>query len=203
MRDTTTAFRTEKNKEQNRPVFLYSIWDYDGAGSNLHFAGADEDITFGGITYQAFAIRHEAVGENSSGEIDSVKVVMGNVNLVAQSYLENYDFRGKKMTIKMVWRDLLDDDTAYIEDVYFIDSYTATQSEVVITLKSKLDILDVQLPMRMYARDYCQWKFKSAECGYSGSETSCNKRLQRCRELGNVHRFGGFPGIPSKRLFIA
>jgi len=35
----------------------------------------------------------------------------------------------------------------------------------------------------------------SGRCGYTGSETSCNRSLARCEELLNQLRFGGFPGV--------
>ena len=121
-----------------------------------------------------------------------------------QAYLEDdetYTFRGKKVTIKRVWRDQLGDGDAYTDDVYYIDSYSADQNNVTFTLTSKFDVLDVELPARKYSRNYCAWKFKSTECGYAGTETVCNKTLTRCRVLENQLRFGGFPAVPSKRIY--
>ena len=202
VRQASGPFKSEKNKEANSPIFLYTIYDYDGLGTDLRFCGWSSDVTYDGQVYTAIPVRHEAVGSNSAGEIDSVKLVLGNADRSLQSYLENYDFRGKKVSIKLVWADLLDDNTAFIEDIFYINSYVADEEKVVVNLKSKLDVLDVMIPCRIYVRDYCQWEFKSPECGYSGSETSCSKRLSRCRELGNVSRFGGFPSVPSKRIYI-
>jgi len=202
MRNIDTTFKTEKNKQENRPVFLYTVYNYDGEGNNLYFAEYDQDVVYNGITYQKFPITHEYIAENTQGEIDAVKVKLANISRLIQAYLEQYDFRGKKVSIKMVWADQLDDPDAYIEDIYYIDSITADQDNVEFTLTSKFDVLDLELPTRRYSRNYCSWKFKSSECGYTGPETSCNKTLQRCRELGNVKRFGGFPSIPSKRIFV-
>ena len=202
MRELNDTFKQEKNKAENQPVFLYTIYDYDNAGSNLYFAEYDSDVTYGGITYQRFPLRHEFVSENSKGEINAVKVRLSNVSRLIQAYLENYDFRGKKVSIKMVFANELSDPDAYIEDIFYIDSYTAMQEEVEFTLAGKFDVLSFELPGRRYSRNYCSFKFKSAECGYSGAETSCNKTLQRCRELGNQRRFGGFPAVPSRRIFV-
>jgi hypothetical protein len=41
----------------------------------------------------------------------------------------------------------------------------------------------------------CQWTFKSPMCGYVGPETNCNKKKERCQELGNFERHGGRSGI--------
>jgi phage-related protein len=101
----------------------------------------------------------------------------------------------------MVWSNQLADTDAYIEEQYFIDSYISSEDAVEFTLSSKFDVLDIVIPAGTYLRGYCRWKFKSTECAYAGAETSCNKTLARCRVLANQVRFGGFPSIPSDRIY--
>lgn len=201
MRDINATFLSEKNKKENRPIHLYTIEDYDGSGSALRFAEWSTDIVFGGQTYQKFPIKFVSISENNRGQIDTVQIVLANVSRLIQSYLEDFDFGGKKVTIRTVWENQLSDSSAYIDDIYYIDSYTADQDSVTFNLSGKLDILDVQLPRRTYSRNFCGWRFKSTECGYGGSETTCNKTKQRCKQLINFQRFGGFPSIPSNRQF--
>ncbi len=203
MRSTSSNFIAEKNKDKNRPIFLYTIVDYDGNGNNLYYAEWDEDVTFGGITYQKFPITHEYISENAEGQIDTLKVKVANVNRLIGAYLEEYDaFRGKEVRIKLVFYDRLDDPDAYLEDVYYVDEVVVNEEVVEFTLSSKFDLLQETLPRRRFYRNFCQWKFKSTECGYTGTETSCNKTLQRCKELGNEARFGGFPSIPKRGVYI-
>jgi len=77
-------------------------------------------------------------------------------------------------------------------------------TDVTFTLTSKFDILSVNLPARKYSRNYCGWKtLGCTECGYGGAETECNKTLTRCRVLANSGRFGGFPSIPSRKLWTS
>lgn len=202
MRTPHADFIEEKNKQESSPIRLYTIEDYDGGGNNLNLAENDEDVVFDSVTYSKFPITCERISENTQGEIDTVNIVLSNVSQVIGGHLHSYDFRGKKVTIKTVWRDHLDEPDAVIEDIYYIDSYVADLKNVAFTLTSKFDLLDVELPARKYNRTYCSWKFKSVQCGYGGAETSCNRSLQRCRELDNTIRFGGFPSVPSRRLFI-
>lgn len=202
MRDLDNTFITEKNKKENQPIYLYTVEDYDGASNDLNFAGYDTDITFDGITYSRFPISHEQIGENTQGEIDVVRVIVSNITRLIQGYLELYDFRGKKVTIKTVFANQLGDSDVYLNSIYYIDSYSANQDKVTFELTSKFDVLDLELPARRYSRNYCAWKFKSTECGYSGGETECNKTLTRCRVLANQERFGGFPSVPSRRIYI-
>ena len=176
-------FNQQANALQNKPIHLYTVYDYDGASSNLYFAEYDTDITFNGITYVRFPISYDTVGENNRGQIDQVSVTISNVSRLIQGYLEQYDFRGKKVSIKTVWADALGDTDNLVEDTFFIDSYSSDENNVGFMLTSKFDVLDLSLPLRSYSRNYCQWKFKGTECGYAGGETSCNKTKQ----IGRAH----------------
>ena len=200
-RDVNATFRNEKAKKENAPIFLYMLKEYDGV-DDLNFAGFDQDVTYNGTVYTRFPIRHEFVAENNQGQIDQVKITLANVSRLIEFYLEQYDFRGKKVIIRTVWADQLLDPDAYIDDVFYIDNYTADQSNVEFTLTGKFDVLGIDLPARRYARNYCVWKFKSAECGYAGAELTCDKTQQRCKQLENYQRFGGFPSVPTRRIYI-
>jgi lambda family phage minor tail protein L len=199
--DTNSVFIGEKNLQENRPVFLYRVTEYNGT-DDLLLAAHDEDVTFDGETYTKFPITHESVSDNSRGEIDSVAVRISNVSRLIQSYLESYDWRGKKVTITQVFLDQLADADAKISFVLYIDNYKASEADVEFQLTTRFDVIDVMLPLGAYNRNYCRWKFKSTECGYVGAESVCNKTKQDCRDnKDNVVRFGGFPSIPQRRLF--
>jgi phage-related protein len=143
MRTVDAAFTTEKNKASNQPIFLYTIYDYDGSSTNLYFAEYDTDIKYPaitGITYIKYPITHDYVSENTSGEIDSVKVRISNVSREIQAYLETYDLRGKKVVIKIVFANQLADADVYLNDTYYIDSYTADQQVIEFTLSGKMEV---------------------------------------------------------------
>lgn len=201
--DLPNDFKIEKNKDINSPIYLYSIIDFDGVGSDLNFCAWGDNVTFDDVEYTAFPISHNEVGENSQGEIDSVKVTVSNISRVIQSYLEEYDFSGKKCRIRQVWSTLLADADNKLDFIYFIDSYTADQNVVEFLLLPKTDVLALELPNGAYTRNYCRWRFKGDECGYAGGETVCNRSKQRCKELGNFRRFGGFPSVPSQSIYVA
>lgn len=206
MKTTDAIFIAEKNKAQNRPIFLYTIHNYDGAGANLRFAEWSADVTFDSLIYTRFPIKHQFIKSNNQGSIDSVQITLGNVSRLIQAYLEQYDFRGIKVKIRMVFADQLADATAYIDEVYYIDSYSADEANVNFNLSSKFDVMDVELPNRRYMRSYCAWKFKGTECKYAGATATCNKTEAACRAMAggsNIVNFGGFPGIPTSPIFVA
>lgn len=202
MRTINSTFKTEKNKSSNQPIRLYVIEDYDGSGSKLYFAEWDADITFNGITYTRFPITIDSISENNRGAIDNVQLTVSNISRLIQSYLEDYDLRGKRVVIRTVWANQLADTNAVIEEAYYIDSYTADQANVTLMLRSKFDVLDVQIPLRRYSRNYCHWRFKGAECGYAGGEMTCNKTKSDCKTRNNYSRFGGFPSIQSNPTYL-
>lgn len=201
MIELTADFILEKNKLSNKPIHLYEVVAFDGTNSLL-FAGYDDDVVFNGKTYLKFPITHEAVGDNTTGEIDNVVVKVANVSQFIQNKLESYDLRGKKVIITLVFANLLNNALNCIEHSYYIDSYTAGVEMAEFNCTSKFDLMKVELPARKYWRNYCTWKFKSTECGYAGEETVCNKTFQRCKVLANEERFGGFPSIPSRQVYV-
>ena len=203
MRDLDPTFISEKNKEENRPIFLYKIYDYDGQSNDLLFAEWHEDISFKEENYQKFPIKHKFIGENIQGSIDVLEITLCNISRLIQAYLEQYDWRGKKVLIRRVWEDQLNDPDAYMDDIFYVDQIEANQNDVKVTLSSKFDVLDIELPLERFSRTHCRYKdFKGTRCGYSGEEDSCNRTWQKCKELENYKRFGGFPSIPSRRLII-
>jgi len=202
MKPLAPALISEKNKVKNAPIFLYTVHDYDGDGHNLNFAAYDVDVVFAGTTYTRFPIAHEAISENSNGQIDSLKIRVANVNRQIQGYLEIYDLRGKQVDIITVFSGYLNNAAYKAVDTFYIDSVTADQNAVEFAVSSKFDVLDVTIPQRKFIRSFCGWKFKGTECAYVGAATACNKTATVCRALGNYSRFGAFPSVPQQRTYI-
>jgi hypothetical protein len=66
---------------------------------------------------------------------------------------------------------------------------------------------DLQLTSRMpgqssagmvgrYVSQLCVLVFKGRRCGYAGSETVCDRTMDRCQALSNFQRYGGWPSVP-------
>lgn len=98
-------------------------------------------------------------------------------------------------------------------EIYYVDRKTAENREVVeFELVSSFDLASVRAPKRQCIGNICQWRYRSVECGYTGSsyydafdrpvssqtEDVCGKRLTSCilRFGENAELpFGSFPGI--------
>jgi lambda family phage minor tail protein L len=202
MRSLDADFISRKNAKENKPIFLYHIHEYDGS-NDLFLAEYDADVTFDSQVYTRFPIKHEHIEDTSQGQINGVKVIVANVNRLFQAYVEAYDFRGKQVDIIHVWADKLDDPYAKMVDTFFIDGYSCDEKTIAFNLTSKMDVIELQLPARRYLRTHCYWKFKGTECAYAGAEASCNRTFQRCKELANQERFGSFPSIPFRNIYVA
>jgi lambda family phage minor tail protein L len=205
MKAVVDEFIQQKNKvgEKITPIYLYAIQYDELANAWLRYSGAGIDVTFDGYLYKKYAITHSTIGENLSGKIDKVTLSISNITREMQYYLNTYNnLRKCKVTIKLAWLENLDNPFCFIEDTYSIEDCHSTPKQVDFTLASDLDVLDIQIPRRAFFRAYCRFIFKGTECGYIGVANWCNKTYDRCKELSNIRRFGGFPGIPMSRILV-
>jgi lambda family phage minor tail protein L len=192
----TVTFTREKNKlESSQVIHLYKF-EYSSGGSlyNLYLADYDTNVQFpsGGQTYYASAVKHDQLQESRDGQVSQVTISVANVDRVIGSYVdENDGFRGRPLTIKTVFANHLNDASAYIEEKFTVDGATIAEDTCQLTCTSRMDVMNVNIPRRRFV-NYCQWVFKSTECGYAGAETSCNKSFARCQALDNEERYGGF-----------
>lgn len=97
-------------------------------------------------------------------------------------------------------------------EIYFVDRKSAENRDVVeFELASAFDLAGVRAPKRQCITR-CQWVYRSAECGYTGtnyfdvndasvanlSQDVCGKRISSCEArfgANNQLPYGGFPGI--------
>ena len=201
MRDLNNTFIAEKNAETNKPTYLYTIEDYDGIGTDLHLTNMKDDVIFNGVTYTSFPIRHDAIEETTDGKINAVEISVGNASRLIQAYLNQYDFRDKKVIITLVFRDVLGDPTTKTEDIYYINNWRASALSVFFVCTSRLDVLGQKIPARKYSRIQCQFRFKDTNtCQYVGPETACNKTKQQCRAYNNLINFGT-QKVPTRNIY--
>ena len=65
--------------------------------------------------------------------------------------------------------------------------------EASMDIETSLGGYEIQAPIMKY-RTTCQVRrFKDCRCGYTGTETKCDRTFARCKELGNEENFRGFP----------
>lgn len=177
-RETSSNFVAEKNAETNEPIWLYRIGVSDtpevSGESDLFYTNQPFPVEYfktdAGIdtpqTYEPAPIKHSGIGANMQGTIDSVTLTLSNVTRQAEAFIEARDaLRGRRVTIRQIFRDELDDPQAYVEEVYYVDSVPGSDPrEAKFRLTTKMDVLNVRVPRRRYLRNYCQAIYKGAGC---------------------------------------
>jgi lambda family phage minor tail protein L len=167
-------------------------------GSSVQFAGIEYVAL--PVAASGFEIRGEGVPPNPS-------LTVGNIGLEWTGLINTWnDLVGCKITRRRVLRRHLDDGTApdsaahWPDEQWCIEQKTAeSKLSVTFQLSTAFDLDGVTLPRRLALRYACWWKYKSADCGYTGALPTCNLTLGDCYAhfYGNPAGlpFGGFPGL--------
>lgn len=199
---------------------------YFHAGTN----GLLTAIVWQGQTYNPFPIKVDGFEVTSGGQLPRPKLQISNLaptgggitGLVSFLALQYGDFRGAKIIRKRTLAKYLDavnfpgsvnpsaDDTAsFLDDIYFVDQKESENRDFVqFALAVPIDVNGVQLPRRQIVQNICPWKYRGAECGYTGTvyfteadvstidvtKDVCGKRLKSCKlRFTNNLPYGGFP----------
>lgn len=161
----------------------------------LRYARNDEDIVYQGQTYSAASFAFKTV--QASGEMPESSISLNDLTGVINKYIDESNggdgWKIKLMTVATA--DIAQPPQG--EEMMYVKGASISGYTVTLSLGANNPLMS-RFPKRMQRRNRCSWIFKSAECGYSGSKTSCDYSLQGdngCAEKGNTLRFGGFPGL--------
>lgn len=183
-----------------------------------------QPIVWQGLTYEPMPIEAEGFDVSAQGTLPRPKVRIANVQgLLSALSMELEDLIGAKLIRRRTFGRFLDsvnfpggnpeaDPTQHFADqLWFVDRKT-TETKYMIEweLASAFDLMGVQLPFGQITKNVCRWRYRSAECGWTGGfytkddlPTSdpnldqCGKRVSSCEcRFGDevALPFGGFPG---------
>lgn len=193
----------EKNKLSSDVPFLALI-DVDVVNPatgvvviTLHIVNNPESVTFNGVIYEPGGFNFELKAE--SGKQPEVTLSINDYTQTIQGYMQEYGGGvGSNVTLAIVRGDALDQPAEIVE--YFqIVGASAAAYDATFQLGAENAVMKT-FPRRRQHRDFCQWRFKSAECGYTGVLTTCDLGLQTsngCTAHSNTINFGGYPGLTS------
>ncbi len=184
------------------------------------------DVVWQGQVYTRFPIEADGFEWVGSGTQPRPRVRVGNITgLLGALSRENQDLVGAKFTRRRTFLKYLDavnfasgNPTAdanvhFNDEIWFIDR-KSSENKVFVEweLASAGDLTNVLLPRRQCIQNTCTWKYRSAECGYTGGAVAdindqpttvlaldaCGKRLSSCAlrfPLPAEKPFGGFPAV--------
>lgn len=176
-----------------------------GSEPTMYLVNNNEDVVFDGRTYIAFAFTVDQPKESSKGEIPTIQLAVANATRTMQTYIEAYNGGvGASVTIRIVNAGQLAENYAELTTTMQVMACKCTAQWVTFTLGT-INPLKRRFPSDQYIAMHCRFAtapygFKGAHCGYAGSETSCDGTLDRCIELSNSARFGGFPGLDGRGI---
>lgn len=203
-------------------------------GATYFHAGTNEfhsDIVWQGQTYLSLPLSVEGFDISAKGELPRPKLSIANVKGLFSGLIRLYDdLVGAKITRKRTFAKYLDainfkngnatadPQVQFPDDIWYID-VKKSENKLSITweLASAFDLQGVKLPRRQIIQNYCQWKYRGGECGWTGgyvdindnpctseADDCCAKKLSSCKarfitmlaadDNNVVLPFGGFPG---------
>lgn len=213
------------------PSALIELFTLDASGIGgdvFHFhAGTNElggNVVWQGVIYTRYPVEAEGFELRANGTAPRPKIRAANIGGTLGAAIRTADdLVGAKITRHRTFARYLDavnfaegnasadPNVAFNDEVYYVDR-KVTENRVMIEweLVSSLDLAGVKLPRRQIIANVCCWKYRSAECGYTGdpvaniydiattnsAEDVCGKRLASCKlRFGSngVLRYGGFP----------
>ena len=192
------------------------------AGSNAAVTG---NIVWNGNAYTRMPVVADGFEMRSTGALPQPTITIANLdgNMTTVLALVNQTTAGNDLTGATVKRirtlkryidgESSADPNAKFPDEIWRISRKATETRDIVTfeLSSAFDLVGQKIPKRQIVANTCQWIYRSAECGYSGSnyfdvngnsvsalaDDVCGKRIASCKlrfgENGELP-FGSFPG---------
>jgi len=149
----------------------------------------------GGDEYAAFPFDLEEINDQSKSEVPRVALRVSNVSRVVQAYLDAADGGvGSVVVLRVVHSEHLDETDPEFEATFRCTDCQADAQWATFYIGAASP-WTTRFPRNRLLKDYCRWRFKSTECGYSGGESTCDKTMTQCRLRSNSHRYGGFPGV--------
>lgn len=183
------------------------------------------NIVWQGETFEPIALQCDGLEMRSDGKASAPTLSMANNFRGIQGAISAYclqfnDFVGVKLRVITTLAKYLDienfgagNPTASNESktqLWYIEQKTSENAQTItFELSNPIDFEGLKIPVRQIS-NYCQWEYRSEECGYLGANyftnkdvatdnpalDQCSKRLSGCEcrfKKGNVLRFGGFP----------
>jgi phage-related protein len=201
----------DKNALVTDAVFLILLKIEIPDTPTVYVTNNNESIDWNSNTYISFPFELEDINENTNSEVPEWTIKLSNANRVMERYLQEYDLYLKtngidgneiKCTICVVNSNDLENTTPILEHNAVL-SQPSTNAQWAIFKLSADSPYNKQFPPRKIMKNFCSWKFKSEQCGYSGDGDFCDKTLTTCRSYNNSPRFGGFIGVGGRGLVIA
>ena len=197
----------------SRFVWLYEIEVPTATPTRYRFCAQTEPVTFRNNDYSPFPITHNVMKEGATGDLPNLTMTVSNISREIAGTLESYNgLIGQAVKIMLVLAVNSYDtapqfpEQAVLEWDFKITSMSIDAQAASATL-GDISLYEVNVPKNRISKRYCRFKYRDADCGYTGELSNCDKSLEGpmgCKAHGadsddHPERFGGFPGAPTKK----
>jgi len=185
---------------------------------------ASGDLTATETVYTRGKIETGELSTSTIGEISEVSISIPNTNRAMESIIQSRNYlRGCDVYIITTFSKFLPsgstyrhigttpDKNAVMKEKLYIDGVSSNNSAVSFSCKPKFVLKNVVLPRRRFCKE-CYWAldgdYLGSECDpasniNSASYPTYDGTLEQCKIRNNEARFGGFPGIPGRGIWIS
>jgi len=223
MRNIDASIIAELESSEFRPFLLF---DSEIDSVHYRYTNCDVPVVYNGNVYTPRGFSVSEIQYSLSKIVDQATIEMDNLDSVFTSLFVGGDPRGSLVILSLVVLDsngqIIKDvriteagdiriteagdtrilETEGVEDYSVIlfegdlDTWDLDEKKVRLILASEATRWPKTTLVKQASS--CRWKvFKGTECGYSGSETWCDRSYARCEQLSNTDNFGGERWLPS------
>jgi phage-related protein len=196
--------KAEKNKLHTDSAFIVLariVPPVSTGVSEICIAHNNEDVTWNDKLYQAFPFGIGDSKSDNTGSEPSIEFKVSNVSRTLTYLLEQSGGGvGSTVYIYVVNTKALTGDPE-LEEQYTVGKTSVDENWVTFTLGAGYS-LRTRRPFYRYMKNSCPFKYKGVRCACTSSEATCRHTLADCRSRGNSKRYGGFPGIDQKGLYL-
>lgn len=204
------AAAQDKHKLASTACWLLLL-DFNWQGEHVRVVRNTDPVTFdagdgaGPQIYQPLNFELSGADIRNDGSLPQITIKVSNVNRLVEGSIVHYQgAAGATCNIYVLNTDNPSGEPDLTLETTIIR--TTTDAKLVTFTLSAASPLRMLFPKRLYYQGTCMWRYKSAQCGYSGALSACSLTYDGangCLAHANQQRFGGFPGIGSNGAGVA
>jgi len=202
--DMSPEAREESNKLTSTGAWLVLLDFYITETDHVRVCKNNESVIWNGYTWLPYPFEVGEITESKEGELPTVDLNVPDIERRLTPIIEENDGGiGLAVDVIMVHSDHLDLSVPEFKETFEIVDCSIDYNNTIKFSLGAENFTNYRSPQNFYLKGHCRYEeFKGPLCGYEGPEIECNRTFERCRELGNQMRFGGFPGVGSMGFYV-
>jgi uncharacterized phage protein (TIGR02218 family) len=185
MQDLTEQYKSEAGKDANRPIELYDLYlgsqnscdaetyYFSTDNRRVYFWNPDSVLQY----YQPIKVTRSAIPASNQLEIEAVSGEFDNVDRLWSNWLNTVDLRGKRVVVRKVFLDLLNDQTHAKVMFDGIINAVSELTELSVKLECKSKLKSLSLETGRLQQLYCNYIFGDEFCQMDVSTTRLNDQV--------------------------